>query len=976
MFDSKACTAARNVRCTRRDSFVVRGIVLTFFTLASLTTLESATGDEAKPPLQTRIDQLIAEANAGVAAPPVGDAEFLRRASLDLIGIPPAVDELRTFLADQSPGKREAAVDRLLAHPRYARHMAEVFDVMFMERRPATAVSADEWHQYLLKAFRENRPYNQLAKEILAADGADPNPRAAVRFYLDRQADPNLLTRDVGRVFFGRDLQCAQCHDHPLIDDYHQADYHGLLGFFNTGAAFTAPAPDGKIYYTEKAGGLATFESVFIKGEVHTIGAKMLGQPELEEPTFYPDEQYTVAPADGVRPVPKFSRRAKLAELATSGADRAFNENIANRLWAHLMGRGLVNPVDLHHSSNPPSNPALMKMLGEEFAAGGFDVKAFWRALALTQTYQRSIDPPQDPIAYVPQATELAGKLEGQVQELTVATDQADEKYVAAVEQCTATDESAKPVVTELEQATTAAAAAAAKLAEAKAALAAAEAQIAAKTAVSATLTDAVAKTQEVAKALPQDQELVAAAQKFAERQQQVTAEIGTLTEDAKLKTAAVQAPTEAVTAARQAFDAVRTKFAPLADAIKQQEQLVEASRQLWMEQRTARVRYEEQLETVKQLAALKPLQDEVAAATAQVSAAETALSQARSAADAHQTTLAAAEQARVAAEQQAAAAAAAAAAAKQEQDRVQQIVSTVEEALAKTEAAKQLLPEDASLLQVSITLTAKREELKAAVQAPAQKVAEAAAVEQTAKEQLTAVSVQSQAAIAEMAQRQAKIAEAEQSLNVAKAQCSKCTNAFGDSLESLKDEWTENFAVLPLKPLTPEQMCWSIFQVTGVYDRYVVAEIAEMDKTAPLSEEDKKDAAKVAARELELQQRVYDKLKSNVGTFVSMYAPAAGQPQTDFFATANQALFAANGGSITGWAAPSGGNVAERMIQQADPKAAAEELYLTILSRLPDEAEIGDVTQYLAARPEEKAACVQELVWGLLTSIEFRFNH
>lgn len=120
----------------------------------------------------------------------------------------------------------------------------------------------------------------------------------------------------------------------------------------------------------------------------------------------------------------------------------------------------------------------------------------------------------------------------------------------------------------------------------------------------------------------------------------------------------------------------------------------------------------------------------------------------------------------------------------------------------------------------------------------------------------------------------------------------------------------------------------------------------------------------------------MYDKLKANLAVFISLYAPAAGQPQDDYFASANQALFAANGGTVAGWAAPAAANVTERVIQQADPKAAAEELYLAVLSRMPDEAEIADVTQYLAARPADKAACVQELVWGLLTSVEFRFNH
>jgi predicted nucleic acid-binding Zn-ribbon protein len=929
---------SRRSRGPRAASLLVSGLFLSLLILP-----HGARAAEEPAPLHERIDQLIAEANSGIAAPIVGDAEFLRRASLDLIGVPPSVDELRAFLADANPSKREAAVGRLLNHPRYARHMTDVFDVLLMERRPYQHVSEAEWRQYLLTAFRENRAYNQLAKEILGADGADPNPRAAVRFYLDRQADPNLLTRDVGRIFFGRDLQCAQCHDHPLIADYHQEDYHGLLAFFQSGAAFTAPAPDGKTYYVEKAGTNAVFESVFVSGK-HSTGPKLLGLPEVEEPPLYPDEQYEVKPADGVRPKPKFSRRDKLAELTTNGTNRAFNENIANRLWAHMMGLGLVEPVDLHHSANPASNPALLRLLGEEFARSGFDVKAFLRELALTQTYQRSIDPPPDPASYASLGASLATELQQRFEQLKAATNQADQQYTSAEKERGAAEETAAPVVAELEQSTSTAAQAATKLDEAKAQLATAQAQVAAKTAVSQALAEAVAKTQEVAKALPQDQELLQAAQKFVERQQQVSAEMGTLSKDAEQKTAVVNESQAAISTAHQAIDAVRAKFVPLAEAWKQKKQQVVAARQQWADQETDLTNVEERLESIKKLAELKPLHERIAEANSRIATAETAVAEARKAAEAQQTTIAASEEARKAAEQQVQQATSVVEAAKQEYAQWEQVTATVSEAVAKTEAAKKLLPDDASLGEALTSLSKKLGELKGQEQPPKQKLADATAAQQTAQQQLAAVNEQVKAAAAEMAARLQKIAEAEQALATARVETHQQASQLSETLASLQAAWTKRFAMLPLKPLTPEQLCWSIFQVTGVYDRYVAAEQAELDKTAPLSEEDKKDPAKVAARELELQQRVYEKLKGNVGVFVSMYAPASGQPQDDFFASANQALFAANGGSITSWAAPAAANVTERVIQQADPKAAAEELYLGVLSRFPDEAEVAVV--------------------------------
>jgi hypothetical protein len=285
-------------------------------------------------------------------------------------------------------------------------------------------------------------------------------------------------------------------------------------------------------------------------------------------------------------------------------------------------------------------------------------------------------------------------------------------------------------------------------------------------------------------------------------------------------------------------------------------------------------------------------------------------------------------------------------------------------------------LPGDASLAKAGATLAEKLAELKEAEHPSRDALAAATATRQSAEQQLAAATLKVQSLTTEKLQHDQAIAAADKAVADAQAAATAQQRELDDALAELNGEWSKSFAVFPLKPLTPEQLCWSIFQVTGVYDRTVAAERAEMDKAAPLAEADQADPAKVAARELELQQRVYDKLKPHVAVFVSMYAPAAGQPQSDFFATANQALYAANGGNITGWAAPAGGNVTERVIQQADAKAAAEEMYLGVLGRMPDEAEVADVAQYLSEKPEEKAARAQELVWGLLTSVEFRFNH
>ena len=205
--------------------------------------------------------------------------------------------------------------------------------------------------------------------------------------------------------------------------------------------------------------------------------------------------------------------------------------------------------------------------------------------------------------------------------------------------------------------------------------------------------------------------------------------------------------------------------------------------------------------------------------------------------------------------------------------------------------------------------------------------------------------------ALAERVRRETAVAAVKDSLSAAATEAATKQSEYDVAVSELADCWTQNFTIASLKPLTPEQLCWTVFRVTGVYDRYWQTEAAELDKTKPLTEEQKQDAAQLAARNDELEQRTFDKLKDNIGTFVSLYGAAAGQPQGDFFSTADQALFAANGGSINSWVAPATDNVTERIIKKDDPRAAAEELYLAVLTRQPSDEETVQVVAYLANR-------------------------
>jgi Protein of unknown function (DUF1549)/Protein of unknown function (DUF1553) len=347
----------------------------------------------AEPPLRDRIDRQIAAGLPNydaVAAPIAGDAEFLRRVSLDLTGRIPSIVHARAFLADSSVDKRAKLVDDLLASPEYARRMQEVFDVLLMDRRRDSKVPKAEWEAFLRSSFAANKLYDELVRDILSSDGADPKTRPAAKFFLDRDLEPTIVTRDISRLFLGRNLQCAQCHDHPLVDDYKQDHYYGIQAFFNR--AFLYPKTDDpKAVIAEKAEGEVNFISVFDPKKVQKTtapavpGWKPIGDPKLEK-----GKEYKVAPKKDVKPVPAYSRLAQLATAITADENVAFRRTAVNRFWTLMMGRGLVQPLDFDHSANPASHPALFDMLASEFEKKNYDVKWLLREVALSKTYQRS----------------------------------------------------------------------------------------------------------------------------------------------------------------------------------------------------------------------------------------------------------------------------------------------------------------------------------------------------------------------------------------------------------------------------------------------------------------------------------------------------------------------------------------------------------------------------------------------------------
>lgn len=922
-------------------------------------------------PLHVRVDQLV-EAAPGPIAPLSSDEEFLRRVTLDLTGLPPAPEDVRSFVSDTDSAKRTKTIDRLLADPRYARHMATVFDVMLMERRPASAVSDDEWKNYLVASFRQNKPYNVLAKELLASDGSDPATRPAARFFLDRAVEPNLLTRDVGRVFFGRDMQCAQCHDHPLIDDYKQADYQGLLAIMQGLSAFTAPAPDGKLYVAERVGSEVAFESVFVKGIKHSTGPRIPGGAEIVEPPFPPGEEYSVAPAEGVRPVPKFSRRATLAEAVTSGGNHWFNENIANRLWMVMLGRGLVQPPDLHHSSNPPTNPALLRLLSEEFVRLGYDVRTFVREIALTRTYQRSIDLPLEasPGEIAAQQQQLAA----QKLELEKATEARSAALDAAVTSWRQAKEAAAPSKAAVAAALATAVEANTARATALAEFAKSKADLAAKQDIANAVAEASATAQAAAAKLPKDAEFAAAVQKVNERNAQLAAEVAALAKAIDDKQSGVINAEVQVVVTRQSVDTARANAAPLIESIRVADEAMSAARKEEEAAETLLAAAESSENAIARLSEQVALAAEAANAVTAVSANEAQLAASQQAAQQAATAMTQADAALAAAKQQLNVVAQQRAVAEEDAAKRKVIADLLASAASQATLAANEAPGEATLAETVKLLQTKADEAAALATTTSSAVAVAIKAEQQATTAMSAADQAGQAAVAELAMRTAAVEQSQQTLTAAQAAASASRAAADAAMNKVVEDRVASFRAAALKPLSPEQLCFALLRVTGQYDNFWKAEEAALTAAAPLPPEATPE--QVAARRAEIEQKVYDKLKGNIPTFASIYAAGGGQPQGDFFATADQALFTANGGTILSWLAPSGGNLVERLNSQADPAFLAEDLYVTTFARRPTDAEVAETTAYLAARPEEKPACVQELIWALLTSTEFRFNH
>lgn len=329
-------------------------------------------------------------------ARPAGDAEFMRRVYLDLIGVIPSYDEAREFLASTEANKRSQLIDRLLDDPRYAQHQADVWDMVLFGRHPPgnDADKREGFQRWLREQFLQNRPYDQWVRDILRAEGNTVDDGAPM-YYVQYKNRPGDAMEALTQQFLGVQLQCARCHDHPF-EPWKQLDFYGMAAFLARLDVVNAGKQGNftKFMIGEKSTG-----DVLFTGPVSEQGAGKKGEPvkprflrgeELVEPPLREGFKEVKFEANKPPPKPEFSRKDQLADWMTRSDNAYFARAVANRVWAQFLGRGIVHPVDNMSESNPPSHPELLNALTSSLVEHAFDLKWYIRELCNSRTYQLS----------------------------------------------------------------------------------------------------------------------------------------------------------------------------------------------------------------------------------------------------------------------------------------------------------------------------------------------------------------------------------------------------------------------------------------------------------------------------------------------------------------------------------------------------------------------------------------------------------
>jgi hypothetical protein len=360
--------------------------------LLNTPTIRAADLCAADRPISEVVDHYLDEALRKEQTKPAlaaDDATLVRRLTLDLAGRIPTAAEARDFVKSTDPDKKTRLIDRLMASPGFVRHQAAELDTMLM------AGNKGSLREYLVRAVGENRAWDKIFRELMLPDQTDTTRKAAAEYLRGRVKDVDRLTAEVSSTFFGVNISCAQCHDHPLVDDWKQDHFYGMKAFLDR--TFISGRGDAGFLGEHSYGTVKfkTTEGIERQARLMFLTGRKIDEPEakgsLEDENKKEKERLQRAQKEKVPPPPPaFSARAKLVEVALRPGDRDFFARaIVNRVWYRLFGRGLVMPLDQMHSANPPSHPDLLAWLARDTIDHGYDLRRLIRGLVLSRAYAR-----------------------------------------------------------------------------------------------------------------------------------------------------------------------------------------------------------------------------------------------------------------------------------------------------------------------------------------------------------------------------------------------------------------------------------------------------------------------------------------------------------------------------------------------------------------------------------------------------------
>lgn len=356
--------------------------------------------------LAKRIDAQLDTALSKAAirpSPLASDAEFLRRAFLDLTGKVPTYERVKAFLADADTQKRAKLIDELLDSGDFGKHFANIWADILIKRDADTnrALSTEPFTKWLAKELNDNKGWNKIVGDMVTASGKveeSPQSLFIVANQDNNQVSPSKLTAATANLFMGLQLQCAECHVHPTVETWKQDDFWGMAAFYGH-VKFERDGdkvPRAPIVAVKEVG-----RQPEPRGKAAKMGEKAIPANDviaIPDPT---DSKKTTGTAkaklfEASKPAnmgTNIPYRPKLAEWLTSPSNPYFARATVNRFFAHVFARGIINPVEDMGPNSKPSHPELLNELAKSFAKSNFDVKYLLRAYCNTSAYNRTSKP-------------------------------------------------------------------------------------------------------------------------------------------------------------------------------------------------------------------------------------------------------------------------------------------------------------------------------------------------------------------------------------------------------------------------------------------------------------------------------------------------------------------------------------------------------------------------------------------------------